>query len=280
MSERKTNKPYISVTGVTNLEEAKILADTFNHCLSAQSSHQGAVGFLVNSYTLEGFNRKPSRFPNSAQLPDLLAETGDTVLNIIHYNTKNREELAGQVKELFGARLYQDKLCRVLQLNVRWPDVHQVETIKLALPELQIILPITPRILRRQSKEEIAERVGEYENLIDFILIDPSGGRGTTFEAGWVAPYYRLLKYYYPEKQVIMAGGFNENNLRLRLAQITQALMSGEFGIDAESGLRDKSMGDYYRRLSLARAVEYINQASAFFSTTSDPASQTEFLPA
>lgn len=277
MSERKGRKPYISVTGVTNLQEARTLTKTFNRSLSPESSHQGAMGFLVTSRTLEGINPRPSKFPCVSELPILLAGSKDTALNIIHYNTKNREGLAGQVTKLFGLdNIYRDKLCRALQLNVRWPDVNQVDAIRSALPELQIILPLTPRILRRQTREEIAESIGKYENLIDFILIDPSGGRGTTFEASWVAPYYRLLKYYYPEKQIIVAGGFNESNLTLRLVQITHALMSGNFGIDAESGLRDKAPGDHYGRLSLTRAVQFIEKASGFFSPANDLASQIE----
>lgn len=263
MLKERENRPYISVTGVTNLQEANVLAETFSRCLPPSFTHQGAVGYLVTLRTL---------YPDVLQLPTLLAQTGNIVLNTIHYSTRTSEGLSGQVKKLFGlGNIYHDKLCQALQLNVRWPDVNQVEEIKTALPELRIILPLSPWILRRQTREEIADRVGDYGDLLDFILIDPSGGKGTTFEASWVAPYYRLLKYYFPEKQIIVAGGFNEANVPLRLALITRALMSGEFGIDAESGLRDRSTGDHYGKLSLTKAVRYIEAAVAFFSPTSDP---------
>lgn len=260
-------KPYIGVTGLTIPDEARVVAQTFERCLPPESSHQGAVGYLVNLSTLDGFNRCPAKFPDINDLPSLLSQTRDVALNTIHYNTKDRNTLPWQIIKLFGQNdIYRDDLCRTLQLNVRWPDLSHVEAIKSALPQLRIIFPLTPRILRRQTREEIADSLGPFKNFIDFILIDPSGGKGTTFEASWVAPYFRLLKYDFPEKQIIVAGGFNEGNVAPRLAQITYALMSAEFGIDAESGLRKTVVENQFGRLALPKVVKYIESASSFLS--------------
>lgn len=274
-------KPYISVTGVTTLQEAQVVAQTFGCCLPPESNHQGAVGYLANSYTLDGSNRRPTKFPDINDLPLLLSQTHNVALNTIHYNTKDRNTLPWQVRKLFGQNyIYRDDLCRALQLNVRWPDLSHVEAIKSALPDLKIILPLTPRILGRQTREEIADSLRPYENFIDFILIDPSGGKGITFEASWVAPYFRLLKYDFPEKQIIVAGGFNEGNVTPRLAQITYALMSDQFGIDAESGLRETVAENQFGRLALPKVVKYIERASSFFSAIKDPSPEPGSLPA
>lgn len=267
MLEIQARKTYIGVTGVTNLREAQILASTFNFHLSEASTHQGAIGYRVTSHLLEGVNNEPFKFPDLQQLPLLLAQSPATVLNSIHFQTDNRAALATQVKKLFAiGDIYRDELCQTLQLNVRWPDVSQVEEIKNAFPELQIILSLTPNILRRRTREEITQKVGDYEELIDYIAIDPSGSKGKVFEASWVAPYYRVLKNDFPNKQIILAGGFNPTNVQLRLAQITHVLRSGDFGIDAESGLRDKEPNNRYGRFSLPKAIRYIQTAAAFFT--------------
>lgn len=257
-------KPYISVNGVTNAQEAQALTTAFKGCLPPGFSHQGAIGFLVNPRTLEGINDHPDKFPGLSQLPLLLAQTKDAVLTAIHFNSNNRQELSGQIKKLFSVNsIYQDQLCRTVQLNIPWPDVTQVEEIKTALPDLKIILALTPQILKRLSKEEIADRVGDYRQLVDYILVDPSGSKGISFGASWVAPYFRVLRHYHPDKQIILAGGFDEANVHLRAIQIAHALQTREFGLDAQSGLRDKD-----GKLSLIQAVRFIEEAAAFFSPT------------
>lgn len=259
-------KPYISVTGVTNLAEAKFIASAFRNAMGYNHSHQGAVGYLANLESLNRFNLENLKRPDLSTLPTLLSETEKDAVNIIHYNTRQPKTLAEQVVRLFTeTNIYNDSLSQTVQLNTRWPDIGQVQEIKNCLPELRIILAVGGKVLRTQSREEIINKLGDYQSLINVILIDPSGGNQRRFEAGWVAPYIRSIRNSFPDKQIALAGGFNAEGITQRLSEITYAIWDDNFSIDAESGLRDTSKHPY-GTLSLSKAALYIEKAAAFFS--------------
>ncbi len=262
MLENKDRKPYISVTGITNRAEANAIALAFQSNLHPDSSHQGALGYRLSSQTLDTLPE--SSLYADFREPQTLFPDSTSILNVIHYNTRNQSTLAEQVVQIFKkGGIYSDNLCRAIQLNIKWPQVNQLDEIKSALPDLQIVLSITPTILKRETREQISDNVGKRAGFVDFIIIDPSGNKGITFTPGWLAPYFRLLKNDFPDKQIILAGGFNDKEVALRLAELDLALKTKDFGIDAESGLKDG-----HGRLSIAKATAYIEKASSFFNPT------------
>lgn len=262
-------RPFIGITGIKTPQEASSLAKIFRQHAVPGSLHQGAAGYLANKNTIDGLNERSTKYPGFGTLPELLSYTYDAAQNIIHYNTQEKDTLPQQVITLFDREdIYNSGLCRTLQVNVKWPDVTHIEAIKTAFPDLRIILPLTPRMLKNQKRENIAENLEPYEPFIDYILIDPSGGKGKTFEPGWAAPYHRILSHYFPDKQIIFAGGFNDRNITSRLTHLFFTLASGNFGIDAESGLRDTDPHSRFGKLSLPKVEKYIKHATVFFSST------------
>jgi len=269
-------KPFISITGISTTSEANGVARSFQDHLPADSTHQAAIGFLVNSHSLEGAYIKSIKYPDINSIPALLSQTQPDIINIIHYATQDRKTLPSQIINVYNRNdIYKAGLSKTIQLNVRWPDVADLQTIKDELPDLKIILPLTARTLNNQSREQITQKLKRYENNVDYILIDPSGGKGITFTAGWAATHYRLLKDNYPEKQIILAGGFNDKNITQRLAEISHAVLSDDFGIDAESGLREPDKLSRYGKLSLPKVDIFIKKAANFLSPTIDSSSPT-----
>ena len=86
------------------------------------------------------------------------------------------------------------------------------------------------------KEESDIERAREYEKLCDMILFDTksesdvSGGTGISFD-------WKLLKGYYSQKEWILAGGLNIENIAKAL-KITKAKF-----IDVSSGV-EKSRGE------------------------------------
>lgn len=262
-------RPYIGVTGISEIYEAEVIAQTFPQALPESSSHQGMTGYLVSLHTLNGDKEKVTKYPYINNLPDLLRVTRTASLNTIHYRTPERATLAEQVAKLFDkSYIYADGLCQTLQLNIAWPDPDQIEKIKKIMPAMRFILALTPKIVLRESRFEIEDKLTDYRDIVDYVLIDPSGGIGEAFESNAVLPLYTSAKDIMRNQIVALGGGFNEKNVKIRLAEISELLRTKQFAIDAEGGLRDKTTSNPHAGiLSLERAVGYINNAAAFFNS-------------
>ncbi len=83
------------------------------------------------------------------------------------------------------------------------------------------------------SPTELAKRVREYGDLIDYVLLDQSGGRGLDLDLSFMNECFTELEKQ-PRLGLVMAGGIRPHNV-FRLHGIRQ-----KFGasIDTESGVR------------------------------------------
>jgi|Napbiome12C3dose_1001474.scaffolds.fasta_scaffold00006_66 hypothetical protein len=261
-------KPYIGVTGISEISEADIVARTFSETLLSTSSHVGMVGYLVSHKTLTGNREGYVKYPQIENLPGLLKVTAPTALNTIHYRTPDKTSLAEQVLRLFDkGNIYADNLCRVLQLNIAWPNINQLERIRTELPQLGLILTLTPRILRKESRFDIEDKLADYKDIVNYVLIDPSGGIRKVFEAKTVLPLYSSIKDIMRNQIVVFTGGFNEINIKPRLIEIAGLIKTKQFGIDAEGGLRESNRDPHAGKLSLYKTVTYLKNAASFFDS-------------
>lgn len=264
-------KPYIGVTGISMPEEAEIIAETFSTVLPEDASHQGMSGYLVTSKTLGSFGERSAKYPNLDNLPELLKITNGSGLNVIHYATSDKDTLSEQILRLFTkSNIYADGLCQALQLNISWPDVNELESIRTAMPDLKLVLALTPKIVREETRFDIEDRITDYQELVDFVLVDPSGGNGGSFESTALTPIYTSIKDAMRTQTIIISGGFSEGNILLRLTELAYLFRTKQFGIDAEARLRERTTADPTgRKLSLPKTVSYIKTAAVFFNTES-----------
>jgi len=130
-------KPYVGITGIVSSEEARDVKNSFyNAGFSMDTSHIPMVGVLASYKSLR---EKPTtrRYPKINSLPDLFRATKGKTLNMVHYNSRELNTLFSQVREIFEREeIYRESLCRALQLNIPWPDIHQVGKIKEHFPEM------------------------------------------------------------------------------------------------------------------------------------------------
>ena len=234
-------RPYIGVTGLAAAEEVRHLVASFKaNGISRDTSHQPMAGFLVSQKTLNGQEVLSRRHPAVAKLPELLGESNFYTFNTIHYNSRQTTDLADQIKEIFVGQIYEDQLCRGIQLNIAWPPVEQLLEAKRALPDLSIIMQLSNKAINGKSPGEVAGLLRQYGGLIDYTLLDPSGGRGKPFQPQDIVPYYTALYDRLSHVTVGLAGGFTGENVSQRCKEIIDLVGSKEFSIDAEGGLRDK----------------------------------------
>jgi hypothetical protein len=255
-------RPYVGVTGPVTKEEVMEICREFHEAgFGETSSHVPMIGFLVSQKTLNGgyMNR---RYPAFSSLPDILRVVDKPVFATIHYTTKELTTLADQVAAVFGDGIYDKGLCRGVQLNVVWPDIMQVGMIKARFPEIKVIFQANEHVLDGSPAYDIAKRLVAYEGVIDYVLIDPSGGKGRVSDLDYPLDVYWTLGENLHDVKLGIAGGFNGDNVTSRMWEIQDAVRE-LFCIDAEGGLRDKitdRFGDDTLNIDKVRA--YLQAAS------------------
>jgi len=255
-------KPYIGVTGVTTKEEVKSAVEAFAEAgFSMASSHIPSLGYLVSYKTLNAMPHDNRRYPLFIDLPILLNAAGNNVQTMIHYNSREMDTLADQVSKIFQG-IYDQGLCKAMQLNIVWPDDNQVEKIRKRFPDMKIVLQLSDRAMYDKSIETICSKVTLYKGLADYVLIDPSGGRSKEFlMSNSLEIYYGLIEYGFT---IGFAGGFTGGNVKEKLKMLKEMIGTNEFSIDAEGGLRDKRISDKYGDddFNIEKVKKYLKEAS------------------
>ncbi|MBI2151421.1 hypothetical protein HYU21_01700 [Candidatus Woesearchaeota archaeon] len=255
-------KPYVGITGPTTIADTRALCSEFSDAgYTLNKPHQPMLGFLVSYKTLNGQPTTNKRYPKVNELSQLLQATEGTVFTMIHYNSRETDTLAQQVALIFN-RLYSDKLCQALQLNIMLPPHQEIKKIKEQFPDMQIILQVQNSLIYEKTPMEIVNVLKHYEGCPDHILIDPSGGRGIEFNVNKSLALYSWVKQTIPYLSIGFAGGFTGQNVATRCQEIIQELKTNDFSIDAEGGLRDKLSPEYGDDLlNLQKCRDYIQEA-------------------
>ncbi len=239
--------PYVGVTGLVSVKE---VCDTIEAFVDAgyamDTPHVPMIGFLASLKTLSGKPTENKRYPKIELLPELVGAVRHGALPMIHYNSREQDTLAEQVGQIFQNGMYDSGLCRALQLNVAWPKKRQVGKIKEKFPEMQIVLQVSAGAMQDRTAKGVAECVDEYGRMIDYVLIDPSGGKGQEFDVGRSVKVYRALNDLDDREFTIgFAGGLKAENVYERVGAVSDWLDTKNFCIDAEGGLRDKLSPEY-----------------------------------
>ena len=253
--------PYVGVTGsVTNEEAGGICREFAEAGYNMNSSHVPMLGFLVSYKTLNGQATQNRRYPSVKILPELLSKIAGRALNIVHYNSREKD-LVEQVSHLFNG-VY-PHLCRAIQLNIVWPGITEVKKVKDRFPEMQIVFQASHSAMAGKTPADIARGIKGYGDSLSYVLIDPSGGRGLEFDLDASVNLYFELREQCPDLTIGFAGGFNEGNVLERLKEIVSKTSTEGFCIDAEGGLRDKITDAYGDDLLNIHKVRGYLQASS-----------------
>jgi hypothetical protein len=260
-------KPYVGITGVTSQKEMREVAEEFKTVdYTLQTPHIPMVGVLVSYKTLNHQQTNNLRYPELHQVPGILVEGMGKVFPMIHYNSRKTDTLADQISSLFGG-IYDIGLCRGLQLNIPWPNIAQVREIKKRFPLMKIVFQLSKSAMEGLHPEKIGERIKEYDESIDYVLIDPSGGRGKELQLNSDQKYLQidsLLQEEMPDITIGFAGGLSGDNVSEKVNKIIEARLTTNFCIDAEGKLRDKFSdrnGD--DKLNIDKVRMYLQSASS-----------------
>lgn len=230
--ERIVGKPYIGITGFMKATEVFNLVKL----IPTRSRRLLMVGVLASSKTLRGVKNKwPNRYPKVENIRNIFIDHF-SVMNLIHYNTKEKGTLLEQLRALTkisGANL------DGFQLNITWPSPVVLEKYRSEFPAMTIILQIGNHAFKviDHSPEQLVEKVEGYNGLADYILLDPSGGYGRPFDTEKASKYLYALKNRDMEIGFGVAGGLSKDSLHL-IKPLLYKFRS--LSMDAEGLLRDE----------------------------------------
>jgi len=183
------------------------------------------------------------------------------VLRLVHYNADDKTTLLQQIERV--VKVCSGKLDG-FQLNMTWPSPKVLDEFFLLheYPNgFKIVLQVGQKALDmvENSPKKLADKALDYRGLIDYILIDPSGGLGKPFDTEKARDYLRALRDL-GFCGLGVAGGLSPTTLNL-----VEPLVE-EFpylSIDAEGRLRTPQPKD---ALNLEVAKDYVDKAFAIFA--------------
>lgn len=270
-------KPYVGVTGFKNVNEIRELTDVFldrgflgennssydPRCI--ESSYIPMLGFICSTKRLNEIESEGRVAPALKSLDLLTRFSPRGAMTCMHYYTTNRRNLAEEVKKLFSFDsnhefdlsngLYANNYCRALQINMDWPDLDQIESIRTEFPEMTIILQL-PKETLNQDLKGVVNRASNYKELVQYVLIDPSGGLGKEFDPSQYAGFMKELYNTMPKSTIGIAGGLDGNNVEEKFDKIAQVFKE-PFCIDAEGRLRSEDT----KYIDIGKAQNYVNKA-------------------
>lgn len=255
--------PYIGVTGFTSPDQVWQVLEV----VPPGATRKLMVGVLMSSKTMKGIpNKWPRRYPKPERVADIFIDD-PRVLNLIHFNTKEPEKLFEQMieaAEIGGPNLHG------FQLNLKWPWVHPdvLWDYKQRNPGKILVLQAGQTVLEfcEHFPVRLEAAVWYYDNgIVDYLLIDPSGGYGKPFDPKKGIEYLKSLNYvggrgsrFLRQMEFGIAGGLSSDTLDYLLADIAKGFPNTS--IDAEGKLRDT--GD---NLNIEKAKAYVAKAYAMF---------------
>jgi hypothetical protein len=227
-------EPYIGLSGFTSHMQVR---NAMTSVLPRGSQQLVMIGVLVTHETLHrrGSTNYPLRYPSPEELGKIfLPDDGYRFLNLLHFATKKPDEL---YCDLCYAQDLAGEYCHGFQLNMPWPEPDTLSYYKKRKNNNTLVLQCGREALEICGNDpaQIAKKVQEYEGLVDYVLIDPSGGEGKPFDPEFVLRCFDELRALrWPSFGV--AGG-----LRYKALEPLRNILDRHpfFSIDAESGLRD-----------------------------------------
>lgn len=256
-----TLKPYIGITGFTREDQIMYLTEVFGRHKRPDSSRLLHVGVMMSHSTLTG---KLSRFTNIFPNKDYLCSEifgnhpecrhKDTYL-CLHYADYRDETTVG---DLVQAIDYCGPNLDAIQLDMTWPWAAVITQTRKNFPgrNLEFILQIGNEAAEKclGRPEYIARKISHYNNVIDRVLLDMSGGNGLPMDSSTLIDLIEAIEEEVPHLGIVVAGGLGPGKTHL-LGELAQR---PGISIDAQAGLTVG--GTIMDPLSLDRARKYLEE--------------------
>jgi len=249
--------PYIGITGFMSATEVSKALQLF--VLGGKRSLM--VGVLASHKSLRNIPMKPIRArqtPNPADLPQIFPEDGRTI-NLVHYGAHRGQE-ESLLEDMFKIHQLAGRNLHGLQLNAVWPPTWMlIEYRKSVGASPDIVLQVGAEAMAQceNNPKIIADKLQNYLGLINYILIDASGGLGKPLDTEKSRNILSEITSRSWKLGLGVAGGLGPDTLDL-IAPLVQEFPN--LNIDAQGKLRDEA-----NNLNIDACEKYLTEALKLF---------------
>src|SRR3989338_3703809 len=149
-----------------------------------------------------------------------------------------------------------------LQLDMIWPPIDALRHYRTLFPTIQLIFQANAATLAKVNNdpEAFVARLKPYEGVINYVLLDKSGGQGIDMRATELFPFIRALASNFIYTGIAIAGGLGPETMHLALP-IIHAFP--HISIDAQGRLRPS--GSALEPVDWTMAGTYLERSLAMF---------------
>src|SRR5512135_2342113 len=169
--------PYIGMTDVPDADWLTRMLNRYLHADGHKSGRQLHAGVMMSFKTLNGLETKwAAAWPKKEEVAGIFIAHTD-VLNVLHYADYDGIDPAENVAR---AATYGGPYLDAVQLDMVWPDPAAIRAFAERRPRLRVILQVGAKALAQvdEDADTLIERLKAYEDALDDVLLDMSGGKG------------------------------------------------------------------------------------------------------
>lgn len=271
---------YFGVCDVYSPEEAFAMAEELRR-ERKNPNRKVMVGVMTHPFVLNPDMPVPEKvrteiseiFPTKEKMAGGFINDPD-VLNTVHYadlygpnGPWKAEESPNVFNNLELVVQYGGEHLDAIQLDLTWPKSDELKRFKEKNPDIFIILQVGKFALKEVEGDPwaVVDRLREYDDSIDFVLLDMSMGKGKGMEAGGLLPLLRIIRKELPYLGLAVAGGLGPDSVDL-LGPIAEEFP--DVSVDAQGNLKRKdaprdNLGHMIAAhpADLGRSKEYIKKS-------------------
>ncbi|WP_371802325.1 hypothetical protein [Candidatus Lokiarchaeum ossiferum] len=245
----------VSVVGIFSQEVISTICHQYTSLKvkSDKSYRKLALGILLSQFKLQSDTQ---RVQHTKALFLYCFQSFPEVLLVLHYNIRKKEVVDVDLLSHFFTELFAEQphnQCG-LQLNISQkqfdPEIYT--SFHAQFPHLHLIFQLNPTYQNLDLEYFIKEELHSLKEIISYILIDYSQGKGISFNLMQLQRIQQLLEGF----NFIIAGGLSGEKFQEYRKEL-ELIFGKNFSIDAQSNLREQNSPF----LSPERVQKYLTQS-------------------
>ncbi len=221
------HKPYIGITGFSTPQEVNQVSKLYLK-EGLPKDHTAMYGIITSNKRIANPDTRGKSSPSIGNIPSIVSAIPQWALPMLHYyNPENK----GFSQELY--QLMDVSNCNAVQLNMKWPNIEEVTSLKEKINSFTFTLQLPQRAIEGNTHNEIFHRLQDYEAVANYTLLDLSGGKGIPFDIVRSKELLALIEEALPKTQLGIAGALNGENVHHKLSSLQRSKLT----CDAQSGV-------------------------------------------